>query len=46
MTIANIPGGLWAHFQEYDPTQLDPDQDADLIIQRPLEFARGMRSAG
>lgn len=32
-TRATIPSGLWPHFQEYDPQQLDPDQDADLIIQ-------------
>jgi hypothetical protein len=37
-THVNIPAGLWPHFQEYDPTQLDRDQDADLIIQRTLEF--------
>ncbi len=36
MTIASIPGGLWPHFQEYDPAHLDRDQDADLIIQRTL----------
>jgi len=33
-----IPQGLWPHFQEYDPTQLDLERDADLIIQRTLEF--------
>jgi hypothetical protein len=38
MTIASIPGGLWPHFQEYDPIHLDRDQDADLIIQRTLEY--------
>lgn len=37
-TNANIPAGLWPHFQEYDPAQLDCDQDADLIIQRTLEY--------
>ncbi len=38
MTIASIPDGLWPHFQEYDPAHLDRDKDADLIIQRTLEF--------
>jgi hypothetical protein len=33
-----IPQGLWAHFQEYDPARLDMERDADLIIQRTLEF--------
>ena len=33
-----IPEGLGPHFQEYDPTQLDLERDADLIIQRTLEF--------
>lgn len=33
-----IPEGLWPHFQEYDPAQLDLERDADLIIQRTLEF--------
>ncbi len=37
-TRATIPSGLWPHFQEYDPQQLDQDQEADLIIQRTLEF--------
>ena len=37
MTIADIPSGLWPHFQEYDAQRLDRDQDADLIIQRTLE---------
>jgi hypothetical protein len=38
MTNASIPSGLWPHFQEYDPRRLDPEQDADLIIQRTLEY--------
>jgi len=33
-----IPEGLWPYFQEYDPTCLDLEGDADLIIQRALEF--------
>jgi hypothetical protein len=33
-----IPQGLWPHFQEYDPARLDMKRDADLIIQRTLEF--------
>ena len=38
MTSANIPRDLWPYFQEYDPQLLDCNQDADLIIQRTLEF--------
>lgn len=34
----HIPPGLWPHFQEYDPDRLDMKRDADLIIQRTLEF--------
>jgi len=33
-----IPEGLWPHFQEYDPVRLSLERDADLIIQRTLEF--------
>jgi hypothetical protein len=33
-----IPAGLQSHFQEYDPSQLDFKRDANLIIQRALEF--------
>jgi Family of unknown function (DUF6922) len=33
-----IPEGLWPYFQEYDPAQLNLEEDADLIIQRALEF--------
>ena len=33
-----IPEGLWPYFQEYDPARLDLEGDADLIIQRALEF--------
>jgi hypothetical protein len=34
----DIPVGLKPYFQEYDLSNLDLDQDADLIIQRSLEF--------
>lgn len=34
---ASIPSGLWPYFQEYDPRQLNYEQDADLIVQRTLE---------
>jgi hypothetical protein len=33
-----IPTGLRPSFQEYDPQSLDLTRDADLIIQRTLEF--------
>ena len=33
-----LPEGLWPYFQEYDPARLDLKGDADLIIQRALEF--------
>jgi hypothetical protein len=33
-----IPVGLKPHFQEYDTSQLDFRRDANLIIQRALEF--------
>jgi hypothetical protein len=33
-----IPIGLRPHFQEYDPDHLELEKDADLIIQRALEF--------
>jgi hypothetical protein len=33
-----IPAGLKPHFQEYDISQLDFRRDANLIIQRTLEF--------
>lgn len=36
--MAEIPAGLKPHFQEYDLTELDLARDADLIIQRALEF--------
>lgn len=35
---AQIPTGLEPYFQEYNPAQLDLAQDANLIIQRTLEF--------
>jgi len=38
MTLSNIPSGLWPHFQEYDVRILDLDRDANLIIQRALEY--------
>ena len=38
MTLTNIPSGLWPHFQEYDVHALDIDHDANLIIQRTLEY--------
>ena len=30
--------GRWPYFQEYDPRRLDREQDADLIVQRTLEY--------
>jgi hypothetical protein len=33
-----LPRSLFPYFQEYDPVKLDIDEDADLIIQRTLEF--------
>lgn len=38
MTPGNIPSGLRPYFQEYDPQTLDLDHDANLIIQRTLEY--------
>ena len=38
MTLGEIPGGLRPHFQEYDPAALDLQRDANLIIQRTLEY--------
>jgi hypothetical protein len=35
---AQIPAGLRPHFQEYDLEALDIVRDANLIIQRTLEF--------
>jgi len=35
---ANIPLGLQPYFQEYDVQALDLQRDANLIIQRTLEF--------
>lgn len=37
-TSYDIPAGLRPHFQEYDTSRLDIKQDANLIIQRTLEF--------
>ena len=36
--MAEIPSGLKHHLQEYDLVELDISRDADLIIQRTLEF--------
>lgn len=36
--VPRIPDGLKPYFQEYDLAQLDPLRDANLIIQRVLEF--------
>jgi hypothetical protein len=33
-----IPVGLLSHFQEYDTSQLSLEHDANLVIQRTLEF--------
>jgi hypothetical protein len=38
MPEERLPEGLWPYFQEYDPARLDVERDADLIIQRALEF--------
>jgi hypothetical protein len=35
---SQIPTGLRPYFQEYDITQLDLIRDANLVIQRTLEF--------
>jgi len=35
---SNIPPGLHPYFQEYDVMALDLNRDANLIIQRTLEF--------
>ena len=35
---AEIPTGLRPYFQEYDPDQLNFRRDANLIVQRTLEF--------
>jgi hypothetical protein len=37
-SVLQIPSGLKPYFQEYDITQLDMTRDANLIIQRVLEF--------
>jgi hypothetical protein len=36
--LVKIPVGLGPHFQEYDTSQLNLESDANLIIQRALEF--------
>ena len=36
--MTEIPGGLRPHFQDYDVSQLSFADDANLIIQRTLEF--------
>jgi hypothetical protein len=38
LPATQIPDGLVSHFQEYDTTQLDFARDANLILQRVLEF--------
>jgi hypothetical protein len=38
MTQPQIPERLKPYFQEYDTEQLDFKQDANLVIQRALEF--------
>jgi hypothetical protein len=38
VTLSDIPNGLRPHFQEYDPRTLDLERDANLIIQRTLEY--------
>ena len=38
MTIAGIPRSLAPCFQEYDLEQIDPAQDAHLIIERVLAY--------
>ncbi|MEW5767870.1 MAG: hypothetical protein AB1797_09645 [bacterium] len=38
MERTTIPPGLRPYFQEYDPRTLDIDGDANLIIQRTLEY--------
>ena len=38
MTRSGIPSGLEPHFQGYDVNTLDLDRDANLIIQRALEY--------
>lgn len=37
-SLSQIPPGLKPYFQEYDISQLDIARDANLIIQRTLEF--------
>jgi hypothetical protein len=36
--LDTIPSGLRPHFQEYDLADLQLERDADLVIQRVLEF--------
>lgn len=38
VSSAEIPSRLRPHFQEYDLAQLDLSRDANLVIQRVLEF--------
>jgi hypothetical protein len=38
LTFPQIPAGLKPYFQEYDIARLDIGSDANLIIQRVLEF--------
>ena len=36
--LGDLPSGLRPYFQEYDSHSLDLDRDANLIIQRTLEY--------
>ncbi|MDH7487346.1 MAG: hypothetical protein QHJ81_13870 [Anaerolineae bacterium] len=38
MKSTRIPEGLWPYFQEHDPQKLELQRDANLIIQRTLEY--------
>ncbi len=38
LSLPQIPSGLKPYFQEYNISQLDITRDANLIIQRTLEF--------
>ncbi len=38
MDQSDIPSGLRPHFQEYDLHALDLERDADLVIQRTMEY--------
>ena len=38
MVLNEVPDGLRPYFQEYDVQTLDLDRDANLVIQRTLEY--------